>query len=373
MEQIDFASAPPTPKRHSDDYPFGEGCTGEESLVRPVTAPMQSRRQQRPKSSSAHLPSRSTIEFDKVLRSSNCSSRAFIKQFQIQRAQRARKNAKAVFEALHKAIPAGESAVLSVHDYMATLVRPMCKGSKGAREYKEGWGIQKGDEINLSKKGTKKKSGMVIYVDPSIDTTGLQCFLHIAYGPQFGTAQKITIANDGSYCGLELTGAKWNLEKGVTPVPPLSTHSDFDLNRLAASFELEVPDRSIPGWCGTLPIFIPSDRCKCRLEIRKINTGLDLSHTLLRNPRVGMPPLTRPKTAPLIPTRGQGVENRFGSAMDSLSLFTFSAISLNAAMTIVNDYLGSKLRKDVANDDSGGGASSLHVAALHGNVEVSFI
>lgn len=376
MERIELMSRPLTPPLDDcEENPFEEAKT--EEPLRPFSRSLKTAR---PKSSNAHLPSRSTLEFDKALRSTNCSSRMFIKQFQIQRSQRARKNAKAVFDALQKSISAGESVNISVHDYISTIIRPVPgRPSSGARE---GWALHKSSSTGQAKKGKRSRSGMVIYVDPSIDTTDIQCVLHVEYGPQFSQKQSITVSNDGSYCGLELTGASWNLNTKTPTIAPLSVKQDVDLNRLAISFDIEAQDRSLPGWCGTLPIFIPVDRCRCRLEVKKNQKVFDLSQSPLRFyygskavgpafPLRAMPGLPeRPRTAPLTPIRTD-TRKVSEDALEKLSVFCFAASSVEAAIRIVNDCVGPKLRRDVANDDAGGGSSSLHVASLHGNIEVN--
>jgi hypothetical protein len=383
------AAAPPKPARMQDDEVdiFAESDTEEEAVSSAPAAP-KVRIIPRPKSSGSHLPVRSAIEFNKMLRLSTCSSRAFIKQFQIQRSQRARKNAKSVFETLQGAVCTGERVVLSVHDYIHQVVvvrhpgslRGACSRPRLPPPGRSGHGLA--SSARMSKKMKKEKAGMVLYVDPSIDTTDIECILHVSYGPNYSQTETITVANDGSYCGLELTGAKWNLERATPFISPQKTPGDFDLGRLAASFEYDTPERCLPGWNGTLPIFIPADSCRCRLETRRsplAPLAPAKAYGAIPGPGgmafSGGRPVQRPRTAPLAPVRPPdlpaGLERP--ETLEKLSIFCFSAASIDVALKTVNECVGSKLKTEVANDDTGGGTSSLSVAALHGNIEVSYL
>ena len=387
MDNIKLEAAPPQ-REVSDEKDGDIFANPEDKFSEPIARinhkePITKTLPIRSKKLNCNLPKKSTIAFHKILREPTCTSKNFVKQFQLQKAESARKNAKSVFATLGSAIPFGEELTVSIHDYMWPVVRPGREKRKVLSPTRDRYS----PATKSSQKGVKdkrnKNSGMVIFVDPSIDTTNIECTLHVSYGRNFSEIESYPICNDGTYCGIEVTGAKWNLDHVNPIVSPEKTTSHFDLNKLAASFEYRTTEKHLPGWGGTLPIFIPSDSCRCKLEIRRHKNN-DLSQSPLRfyhgpdsvgsgTRSVPHSSLQRPKTAPLPPLRtptAPSIQNGDASNMDSLSIFCFGASSIDSALRTVNKCLGPKLKTFVANGDAGGGSSVLNIAALHGNIQV---
>ena len=225
-----------------------------------------------------------------------------------------------------------------------------------------------------------RRSGTVIYVDPTVNTERLDVKLSISYTDAIGLEQRLSvkIVNDGEYFGLEMTGLKGEKEHFLAPTSILSA---VDSSLLAAS--ASPPARWLPGWGGVLPVFVPAPSCHCELVVKKEDGSLIFSSELgaMNSSSSSPPSLWSPvrraseghytkawKASDACAKGPELVESR--KILESINLFCFEATSYEHAIKRAKIFISQRVKTDVSNSAIGGGTTALNEAALHGNVEV---
>ena len=301
----------------------------------------------------------------------------------------------------------------------------------------------------LKNVSNSKSKGLAIYVDPTINTGDLDVHLIVSYSLANESEEEIRvkIINDGTYFGLELTGGKWASEKASShsaaailarPVVGIEDMEDQFWNPVDHSLPTAGPEspennnnkknnknknnkedtkimypataflesksafqRWLPGWGGVLPIFVPSNTCSCRLEIKN-SSGHSREHKLkfgghsdadnnLSTPSLAISksvwdPLQRISAGVFEESErnssyGKSIhreqdsfsnDNEISKALieNGVSLFCFNSKSISSSLVKVNTALGKELQLNAVNEVLGGGSNPLNVAALHNNFQV---
>jgi hypothetical protein len=321
----------------------------------------------------------------------------FQKTFQDQFESAAARSAKAIFESMSRAMEFGTSVTISATDYMPKCIRPRHKGAADASR-PASFSPTKSSTAPLSafwrspvksrpsspattirSSSASTRSGMVIYVDPTVNTERLDVKLIVSYADASGLEHRMSVrvANDGGYFGLEVTGLK-NGDKESFLAPTSSSFADPDSRPASAA---AAASRWLPGWGGVLPVFVPSPSCNCELVVRSEDGSLLFSSELGARGPTSPPSLWSPvrKAA-----EGHGLKGWRASdasakgselaeptrVLESINLFCFEATSYKHAIKRARSFLSRSVKADVSNSAIGGGTTALNEAALHGNVEV---
>jgi hypothetical protein len=219
----------------------------------------------------------------------------------------------------------------------------------------------------------KKKDSIALIFDPTTDTAFAEVTIRVYYQKavdlltEQSCSRDYTFCSDGNHFGMQLVDdialARWAHQHGgkttkggggggevspsgrLSPVaPPSPTDSPSKHDGAAETLWTggsragSKGERSLPGWQGRPPIFVPSSRCS--IEVVSVT--------------------------PADPSGAASTEYH----LSHLRVFAVAGASLKAAMRKVHDFCDSFFIADTANLVVTGGISALNLAALHGNLEV---
>lgn len=222
----------------------------------------------------------------------------------------------------------------------------------------------------------KKKDGIALFFDPTTDTGATTITVRIYFQKAIDLVTEESCSrdykfhSDGNYFGLELSDesscVSSNRNTGGDRSPNQHSPSESpsgspmqttrkSVGDAAASFnsvmwsQLSRADtnplrsgssrRSLPGWQGRPPIFIPSTRCS--LEILQVEGAPAADASTAYN-------------------------------LSKLRIFAVAAQNSRSAVKKLQEFCGEYFVSHTANLVVAGGISALNLAALHGNLEVSF-
>jgi hypothetical protein len=169
-----------------------------------------------------------------------------------------------------------------------------------------------------------RKNGMLIIIDPSINTELKAITLHIRWMKTVDIAveeaveKDVTFWSNGNYFGLKLIKDSYKHQ------------TEAFSNKLSARTK-----SSLPGWSTSLPIFLPNTN-KCRLSWAD-------------------------------PTQFQDSAS-ISNQVSRLRLFCITCPTAKAGIKRLHEYLDQQVLRETANQPVPGGISALHYAALHGNI-----
>lgn len=170
-------------------------------------------------------------------------------------------------------------------------------------------------------KNIKKREGIAIILDPTLNTGGQKVSLRVTYVRKNDEADEETskehvIYSDGNYFGLEMT-------------------AEVDTNTNDSGRHC-----SLPGWQGRLPIMVPSSKCVIRIMTEKATTA------------------TLSSTQP---------ERR----IFCFRAFAVPCSSTKNALKKLTTFCEEHFTASTANLVVPGKITALNVASLHGNMEVA--
>lgn len=283
---------------------------GENDLNRIMYSRQKSYHRLRP-SSSGHLdPNRNFI---RALRSAT-SADDMINEL-IDQAHRESKNAKCMFELLSSSFDGG---VLCQFNPKKTVEEvDLSHLSTNTINYAS---LTKLDNINQ----LKKKDGILLVLDPSINTDTRPVNLQVTYmktidlGVEEETTRTYTFWSNGNYFGLKLVKDIYR------------SYSESTIGSRNGSVK-----SSLPGWQGQAPIYIPAQKCTLQIvDLDQYSDSAAIANQLAR-----------------------------------LRVYCISCTNAKVGMKRAAEFLEHAVIKEVANSTMPGGIPALHFAAIHGNME----
>lgn len=201
---------------------------------------------------------------------------------------------------------------------------------------------KKGDVFGIEHQNvtSQRTNGMVVFMHPRSNTNERKLRLKLQYLDNSGelNEQDVIFWSNGDSYGMEMVNASPSSEPEIDTLSPFVTS----------------PRRSLPGWQGRAPLWVPSSECRFELLPLIENSFLDMEsddHTtdesdiLDMNDEVGKKPIL-------------------------VSCCAISVSSRKAAYKIVESIQHDIFRERVTSMSVLGGIPPLHIAAFHNNLEV---
>eukprot|EP00602_Paraphysomonas_sp_CaronLab_P008502 CAMPEP_0185027260 /NCGR_PEP_ID=MMETSP1103-20130426/12068_1 /TAXON_ID=36769 /ORGANISM="Paraphysomonas bandaiensis, Strain Caron Lab Isolate" /LENGTH=503 /DNA_ID=CAMNT_0027561161 /DNA_START=336 /DNA_END=1847 /DNA_ORIENTATION=- len=231
------------------------------------------------------------------------------------------------------------------------------------------------------RKGAKPAPGMIIFVDPGANTNSDRLILNVKYDTREGRSREDAIAlwSDGNVYGMELTD-------NSTPVIP-------------RDLESEQPRRSLPGWNGRLPIWVPGYQAELRLcspgglpcnSALTSLTARESAHSTAQldsfanssdtdpatpcppsrdNPACPLEPVFFTPSAPVTPALSH-IGSVVASQQDCrVTVKGYSCPSLEVGMQKISELSLTSKKRAIANMTLPGKMPALNLASLHGNIK----
>lgn len=243
----------------------------------------------------------------------------------------------------------------------------------------------------------KKKDGIALFFDPNTNTNNKKIKIRIYYQKMIdiitteNTYKDYIFQSNGNYYGLELIDEYQFNQYNQQHKSGISSKNNSNINTPAHSPRNETPSsgpvpsenetddhhnnnsssiRSLPGWSGRPPIFIPSSRCSIQIiEIIPTNT------TNTTNSSSSTDNTTSNTTTPTGTNTTTATGTIYSDAITSyylskLRIFAVPAISPRAAIKKLHEFCSSYFIQHTSNLVVNGKISALNLASLHGNLEV---
>lgn len=249
----------------------------------------------------------------------------------------------------------------------------------------------------------KKKDGIALFFDPNTNTNNKKIKIRIYYQKMIdiitteNTYKDYIFQSNGNYYGLELideyqfnqynqqhkgginsknnsknnsninTPAHSPRNETLSSGPVLSgtptsglvpNENETDDHHHNSSNSSDI--RSLPGWSGRPPIFIPSSRCSIQIiEIIPTNTTTNSSSSTDNT--------TTPTSTNTTTVYSDAITSYY---LSKLRIFAVPAISPRAAIKKLHEFCSSYFIQHTSNLVVNGKISALNLASLHGNLEV---
>ena len=251
----------------------------------------------------------------------------------------------------------------------------------------------------------KKKDGIALFFDPNTNTNNKKIKIRIYYQKMIdiitteNTYKDYIFQSNGNYYGLELIDEYQFNQYNQQHKGGINSKNNSNINTPAHSPRNEtissgpvlsgtptsglVPNenetddhhnnnsnssgsiRSLPGWSGRPPIFIPSSRCSIQIiEIISTNTTTNTTNSSSSTDNTTTPTSTNTTTGTIY---SDAITSYY---LSKLRIFAVPAISPRAAIKKLHEFCSSYFVQHTSNLVVNGKISALNLASLHGNLEV---